>query len=115
MDLPDSKTQFLEFLPWHSVLRVQLQWLQLSAATHWVKDPVLLQLWHSLQLWLGFNPWPGNFHMVQDAAIKTKQNKKQNSFSAGKGAPAPALENPAVLLVSQKKALADQGQGGFRD
>ena len=24
-----------------------------------LKDPVLLQLW------LGFNPWPGNFHMSQ--------------------------------------------------
>ena len=29
----------------------------------WVKDLVLLQLWHRLKLWLGFYPWPGNFHM----------------------------------------------------
>ena len=25
----------------------------------WVKDPALLQLW----LQLGFDPWPGNFHI----------------------------------------------------
>ena len=25
----------------------------------WVKDPALLQLWRRSQLWLGFNPWPG--------------------------------------------------------
>ena len=28
----------------------------------WVK--VLLQLWHKLQLWLGFDPWPRNFHRL---------------------------------------------------
>lgn len=26
----------------------------------WVKDPVLPQLQHRLQLWLGSDPWPGN-------------------------------------------------------
>ena len=31
----------------------------------WVKDPVLLQLWHRLQFWLEFDPWPGNFHMLE--------------------------------------------------
>ena len=30
-----------------------------------VKDLVLLQLWHRLQLWRGFDPWPGNFHVPQ--------------------------------------------------
>ena len=24
----------------------------------WIKDTALLQLWHRLQLWLGFDPWP---------------------------------------------------------
>jgi len=28
-----------------------------------VKEPVLSLLWLSLQLWLGFNCWPRNFHM----------------------------------------------------
>ena len=27
----------------------------------WVKDLALLQLSGRLQLWLGVNPWPGNF------------------------------------------------------
>ena len=29
-----------------------------------VKDLVLPQLWHRLQMQLGFDPWPGNFHML---------------------------------------------------
>ena len=28
-----------------------------------LKDLALPQLWHRQQLWLGFNPWPGSFHM----------------------------------------------------
>ena len=36
----------------------------------WVKDPALLQLWRSLQLWLGFHPWPGNLDMPVGAAKK---------------------------------------------
>lgn len=35
----------------------------------WVK--VLLQLWHKLQLWLGFDPWPG-------MAEKEKEREKEN-------------------------------------
>ena len=30
----------------------------------WVKDLALLQLWHRLHLQLGFDPLPGNFHML---------------------------------------------------
>ena len=30
----------------------------------WVKDPALLQLWCRSQMWLGFDCWPGNFHML---------------------------------------------------
>ena len=30
----------------------------------WVKALVLLQLWHRSLLWLGFDPWPRNFHML---------------------------------------------------
>ena len=28
-----------------------------------LKNPALPQLWHTVQLWLGFDPCPGNFHM----------------------------------------------------
>ena len=30
-----------------------------------VEDLVLLLLWLRSLLWHGFNPWPGNFHMLQ--------------------------------------------------
>ena len=30
----------------------------------WVKDPVLPQLWCTLQLQLRFDPWPGNFRVL---------------------------------------------------
>ena len=34
------------------------------AVTQWVKDPALPQLQPRSQLWLGFDPWPGNFHVL---------------------------------------------------
>ena len=40
----------------------------------WVKDPELLQLWYRSQLWLGFHPWPRNFHMSW-VWLKNKINK----------------------------------------
>ena len=30
-----------------------------------LRDLVLLKLWCTLQTWLGFSPWPRNFHMPQ--------------------------------------------------
>ena len=33
----------------------------------WMKDPALLQLWHKVQLQLGFNHWPGNVCMHGDS------------------------------------------------
>ena len=30
----------------------------------WVKGMVLEQLWHRLQLWLGFSSWTKNFHVL---------------------------------------------------
>ena len=60
---------------------LEKQCLRSLAMAQWVKDPtaadqgsaevqVLSLAWHSQlkdpalpQLWLGFNPWPGNFHM----------------------------------------------------
>ena len=34
-----------------------------SLVAQWVKDPVLLQLWHRLEPQNRFNPWPRNFYM----------------------------------------------------
>ena len=44
------------------------------AVVQWVKNLVLPQLWYRLQLWLKFDPWPGNFHMPW-AQPKTKNQK----------------------------------------
>ena len=41
-----------------------------SLVAQQVKDPVLPQLWCRLQLWHRFNPWPGNFHMLQTGPKK---------------------------------------------
>ena len=37
----------------------------------WVKDPAFSLFWLGSLLWLGFDPWPGNFHMPQ---VQTKNN-----------------------------------------
>ena len=39
----------------------------------WVKDAVLLKLWHRLKLQLGLDPWLGNFHMLW---VQPKNNNK---------------------------------------
>ena len=33
----------------------------IPSPAQWVKDPVLPQLWLRSQLWLRYDPWPGNF------------------------------------------------------
>ena len=43
----------------------------------WVKDPALLQLWHRLQMWLGFCPWPRNFHLPWVQPKNVKQTNKR--------------------------------------
>ena len=44
---------------WCGVVSVVAQVWSLA----WVKDTALPQLWRRWQLWFGFFPWPGNFHM----------------------------------------------------
>ena len=39
----------------------------------WFKDLVLLQMWHRLQLQLGFDPWLGDPY----AAVQKKKEKKR--------------------------------------
>ena len=47
----------------------------------WVKDPSLsLQQLRSL-LWLGFDPWPGNFHMPQEQQKKKKKKRIRGRVS----------------------------------
>ena len=42
-----------------------------------VKDPALLLLWHRLQLWYRFNPWPRNFQCHGCGHKKKKKKKKR--------------------------------------
>ena len=42
------------------------------------QDPVLPQLWYSLQLWSRFDPWPKNFLMPQKKGKNKKQKNKKN-------------------------------------
>ena len=46
-----------------------------------LKDPALLQLRHRSQLWLRFNPWPGNVHTLWVQTFK-KQKKSLKKYSA---------------------------------
>ena len=49
-----------------AVARVAVEvWVQSLTQCSGLKDPMLLKLWHGLQLWLRFNSWPENFHMPQ--------------------------------------------------
>ena len=40
----------------------------------WVEDHALPRRWHRSQMWLRFDPWPGNFHMPR---VQPKKKKKK--------------------------------------
>ena len=46
----------------------------IPSSTQWVRDLVLPQLLHRLQLHLGFDPWPGNFPLLP---VWPKMKKKE--------------------------------------
>ena len=46
-------------------------WVQSPAHLSGLKDPLLPQLW------LRFNPWPGNFHMHQEWPFKKEKKRKE--------------------------------------
>ena len=43
----------------------------------WVRDLALSLLWLGLLLWHGFDPWPGNFHMLCMWQKKKKKKKEE--------------------------------------
>lgn len=55
----------------------------------WVKDLGLPQLWHKLQLWYRFDPWPGDFHMPQ--ALTPPQKNSTSRF--------PLYRNTTVFSI----------------
>ena len=44
-----------------------------------VKGLALSLQWLGSRLWLGFDPWPGNFHMKRVGPKRKKQRNKQNT------------------------------------
>ena len=50
------------------------------AVAQQVKDLALLQLWHRLQLQLGYNAWPGNVHRLRVWLKKKKQRVEDYDF-----------------------------------
>lgn len=53
--------------------------LRKSPVAQWVKEPVLLQLWHRLQLWCGIIPGPGNFCRCSQKPTKQNKNKQKRA------------------------------------
>ena len=63
----------------------------------WVEDPALSQLWHRLQLQLGFDLWPGNLHTQWVQPLKKKKKKLHGA------------EGGEVREKNSKKAPLGQG------
>ena len=51
----------------------------IPSLVQYVKDLVLLLLWHRSQLWLGFSPWPGNFHKLRVCPPPKKNTSRLGS------------------------------------
>ena len=64
--------------------------LGVLAVAQWIKDLMLLWLWCGLQMWLGFDLWPGNFYMLwvrpKTEKKKKKQKKRKKEMCLEKGA-----------------------------
>ena len=52
-----------------SILKLKSYPQGISLVAQWIKDPVFSVLCLWLQLWLGFDPWPGNSHMAKKKEI----------------------------------------------
>ena len=53
----------------------------IPSLAQWVKDPALPQLWLRSQLWLGFDPWPGNSICHGLVKNEKKKKKKKSQFT----------------------------------
>ena len=74
------------------------------AVVQLVKDPTLLQLWHRLQLQLGFNPWPRNFHMSRVQPKKEKREREREG-NVGKEKFIYLLKLAKILPAVSSKCL----------
>ena len=66
-------TLILRFFHWNIIIKILIKefplWLRLRI------QPYDRQLWHRLQLMVGFDPWPRNFHMLQVWPKKEKNRR----------------------------------------
>ena len=53
----------------------------ITSPVKWVKDLVLLYLWHRLQLQFRFDSWPRNFHMLHGRRKRKKKKEKSHKES----------------------------------
>ena len=68
---------------WPQIVKVPIKGMISGVLTvaQQFKDPALLQLWHRSQLWLGFDPWPRNFHMPWAWSKKKEKKRERNYFN----------------------------------
>ena len=64
-----------------------------------LKDPVLLQLWYGLLLWLRLNSWPRNFHMPWVLPLKKERRKEKKNQTKH---PSHAYDMPRPFTYRQK-------------
>ena len=55
-----------------------------SCVAHWVKDSVLSLQWLRSLLWCGFDPWPGNVHVLWEWQEKKKKEKGKRKLKLAK-------------------------------
>ena len=74
---------------WVKDLVLSLWWLELLLRQEFDPQPdtvsqglALLHLWYGSQMWLGFNPWPRNFHMPWVWPKKIKKKKRLNKLGS---------------------------------
>ena len=64
-------------------LMVEIWKTGVPAVAQRAKDLSLSQLWRRLKLWLGFHPWPRNFHIPWVWQKKKKKKKERKKGREG--------------------------------
>ena len=61
MIIGQLRLQWWEFSLWHNrISGISAAQVQFPCPAQWVKGSSVATVWCSLQLWLEFDPWPGN-------------------------------------------------------
>ena len=70
---------YMEFKKYNKTSEYNKKAAAVPTVTKWVKDPALPWWQCHSQVWLGFSPWPVNFHMLQVWLKKKRKKKLANS------------------------------------